>query len=438
MRRAGRRRCQSVLVSAGVFVHTGSQRGLDKKGGEMTWRQRRTMPGPWTDCNHRVPDARLAALLTAFPAGLFDERLYRSIHWADAYVTALSMRVLAALEAPDALVEPVAAADLHRRLRLAPGFERRLEWLLEWAVAAGVLATTDGNGLRTYCWAMPWAAVDVEGLADACLAIDAGNRPTAALLDAAAAAWPRVARGEASGEAVLLGPEAIGLWLDYFDNANLLYAANNRVAAIVAANQVANWERFSILELGAGAGSGTEALLLELEQRGQLDRLTRYLVTEPGTFFRRRGERKLKPRFRDCPLRFAALDIDRPWAEQGIEGGAFDLIFGVNVLHVAKDLAFSLREARSCLAPGGSLVAGECLRPFPQQGVYIEFVFQLLDSFAAVTTDPERRPRAGFLTPEEWQRSFIEAGFGGVGVLPDLVRTREIFPGLLIAAICGR
>lgn len=396
------------------------------------------MPGPWTDCNHRVPDARLTPFLAMFPPELFNERLYRSIHWADAYERALSMRVLEALDAPQALALPITAEELHRKLLLAPGFERRLEWLLERASMAGGLTATDGSNARTYHLATPWPEADMGGLADAGLAIDADNRPTVALLDAAAAVWPRVARGEASGEEALLGAERVGLWLDYFDNANLLYAANNRVAAIVAANQVADRAHFSVLELGAGAGSGTEALLQELEGRGQLGRLAGYVVTEPSPFFRRRGERKLKARFRDRPLRFASLDIDRPWAEQGIEPDAFDLIFGVNVLHVAKDLAFSLREARACLAPGGSLVAGECLRPFPRQGVYIEFVFQLLDGFETVSTDPERRPRPGFLTPEEWQRSFLHAGFADVNLLPDHVRTREIFPNLLVAAICGR
>lgn len=396
------------------------------------------MPGPSTDCNPAAPDARLAPLLADFPPELFNDRLYRSIHWADTYVLALALDVLGALGAPSMLGEPVGIADLARSLALAPGRDAQLRWLLDRATTAGVVVAEEAAGGRTYRLSTPWQATDTERLAADGLAIDEGNRPTIALLQAAATAWPRVVRGELSGEDALLNPEVIALWLDYFDNANLLYSANNRVAAIVAARQVADCERFSILELGAGAGSGTEALLQELDRKGQLDRLERYVVTEPSTFFRRRSERKLKSRFRAWPLTFASLDIDRPWAEQGVDGERFELIYGVNVLHVAKVLGFSLREARVRLTPGGTLVAGECIRPFPHHGVYIEFVFELLDSFNNVVLDRECRPRSGFLTPEEWRRSLSAAGFVQVDMRPNHFHTRVIFPHLLVAAVCGR
>jgi hypothetical protein len=101
-------------------------------------------------------------------------------------------------------------------------------------------------------------------------------------------------------------------------------------------------------------------------------------------------------------------------------------------------LAFSLGEARARLQPGGSLIAGECLRPFPEHAINVEFVFQLLAGFRSVVTDPERRPRPGFLTPEEWQQSLAHAGFTNVSFRPDHRRTRSIFPHLYIAAICAQ
>src|SRR5947209_11440195 len=55
---------------------------------------------------------------------------------------------------------------------------------------------------------------------------------------------------------------------------------------------------------------------------------------------------------------------DLPWNTQGITSAEFDLVYGVNVMHISKNLLFSLNEARSALAPGGSLVIGECVRPY--------------------------------------------------------------------------
>jgi SAM-dependent methyltransferase len=273
--------------------------------------------------------------------------------------------------------------------------------------------------------------------------IDMTNRATFDLLDAAAAVYPRIARGEVDGASALLAAEHINLWLAYFNNDHPLYALNNRVSAVAAAERLVGERPISerplrILEIGAGAGSGTECLLHELARRSLLDHVEYFLVTEPSAFFRRRGARSLSASYPDVPLEFAALDIDEPWATQGAPRGAFDLVFGVNVLHVATDLPFTLSEVRAALAPGGWLVAGECLRPFPQYPIYIELVFQTLDSFVDVVTDPELRPRPGFLTPEEWRRLLVQAGFGRIELSPDHIATREIYPKLFVGALCAR
>ncbi len=250
--------------------------------------------------------------------------------------------------------------------------------------------------------------------------------------------WQRLARGETDSRDALLGSGEIGLWLDYFANNNPLYAANNRVSAFAAADRLSELDELSILELGAGAGSGTEALLAEFGDRGWTRRVTRYVVSEPSAFFRRLGKRRLAMRAERSVLSFKSLDIDRSWADQGVAGASFDLVFAVNVLHVARDLIFSLREARRHLRPGGWLVAGECLRPFPGYPVYIEFVFRLLDSFLDVRTLPEIRPEAGFLTPEAWQRALSIAGFAEIEIVPDHGRIREIEPRFFLGALCAR
>jgi SAM-dependent methyltransferase len=226
--------------------------------------------------------------------------------------------------------------------------------------------------------------------------------------------------------------------MNYFSNDNPLYAVNNRVAAVAAARRLPDRAKRRILEVGAGTCGGTTALLDVLRAEARIDRLAEVLVTEPSAFFRRRGERLLKRVCADLPVRFAGLDIDRPWASQGIAPASFDLVYAVNVFHVAGDLIFSLREARAALAEGGVLVAGECLRPFPGEPVYVELVFQILDSFTAVRTDPETRPQPGFLTPEQWCLALGRAGFAEVEITPDHARIREIFPKLFAGAVCGR
>jgi hypothetical protein len=107
-------------------------------------------------------------------------------------------------------------------------------------------------------------------------------------------------------------------------------------------------------------------------------------------------------------------------------------------MHISRDLLFSLNEAHSALASDGWLVIGECLRPYFNQPIYPELMFQILESFTNVQTDPEVRPNPGFLTGEQWRWAFTRAGFQRVEVAPDIDRIREIYPHFFTGAICGQ
>ncbi|MFO1429417.1 MAG: class I SAM-dependent methyltransferase [Candidatus Competibacteraceae bacterium] len=384
-----------------------------------------------------TPDSRLAELLADYPGTLFSPTLYRSIELVERYSLDLAIAIIDRLGVATELEDWRSAAGICRRLNFDPLFQRPLAWLLERLAFAHLLATRQEEGGCCYRRANSWYRPELERLRDIGLAIDPANAATLDLLDAAAAAYPAVARG-GSGEEALLGSGNMALWLAYFHNANPLYAVNNWVSAIAAARRLVEKSRLRILEVGAGAGSGTEALLRTLNERCPDCRIERYLVTEPSPFLRRRAERLLTAEYRALPLKFAPLDMNQSWTDQGVAGGSFDLIYAVNTLHVAADLPFSLRQMQASLAEDGCLVVGECLRPFPEQPVYIELVFQLLASFTRVTTDPIRRPNPGFLTAEQWRRLLLEAGFNPVEVTPDQERIREIYPRLFVGAVCGR
>ncbi|HWH91632.1 MAG TPA: hypothetical protein VNV64_07545, partial [Candidatus Binatia bacterium] len=135
---------------------------------------------------------------------------------------------------------------------------------------------------------------------------------------------------------------------------------------------------------------------------------------------------------------WTTVDLDLPWSEQGIAPGEFDLVYAVNVMHVSKNLLFSLNEARLAIAAGGWLVIGECVRPYDNQPMYPELMFQILDSFTNVETDPEIRPSSGFLTAEQWRRAFSRAGFPRTEIAPDIERIREFYPHFFTGAICGQ
>ncbi|HLF56142.1 MAG TPA: methyltransferase [Thermoanaerobaculia bacterium] len=370
------------------------------------------------------------------PDSLFDDRVYAVCELADRYATETALDLARALGIEAPLARGGTVDELLAACGLAPSFRPALERLLDRLAGAGEIEREDGSPPR-YRAAGPLPPGEVAELRTLGLEFAPELAATLDLFDAAARAYPAAARGEAAGEELLLAPASVELWLRYFSNENPVYALSNRIAALAAAHRLPAAGPLRILEVGAGAGSAALALLEELERAGRLADVALYDVTEPSPFFRRRAERALRARFPGLALRSRALDLDSPFENQGGAQG-YDLVFGVNVVHVARDLGASLARLREALVPGGALVAGECFRLFPGQAVPADLVFQLFRAFTEVRVDGVFRPHHGFLSPEAWRTAFAAAGFAEVAVVPDLERIRERYARFFAGAICGR
>jgi SAM-dependent methyltransferase len=375
------------------------------------------------------------------PVSLFDDRIYAACELVDRYATELALDLARSLGLEEGLERGATVDELVAARGFAPAIRPALERLLDRLAGAGAIERSDGapGAAASYRAPRPLPAGEAAELRAAGVELAPELGSTLSLFDAAAAAYPAVAAGEAAGEELLLAPARVQLWLDYFSNENPVYALSNRIAAVAAAHRLPAAGPIRVLEVGAGAGSAALALLEELERTGALARVELYDATEPSPFFRRRGERALRARFPAVPLRVRALDLDRPFDEQGgATGGAYHLAFGVNVLHVAHDLGAALARLREALAPGGWLVAGECFRLFADQAVPADLVFQLFRSFTEVEVAAGSRPHHGFLSPESWRAAFAAAGFAGVAVVPDLERIRDRYARFFAGAVCGR
>jgi SAM-dependent methyltransferase len=388
--------------------------------------------------NPRQRDPRLAECLKDYPQALFGENLYQSIELMERYSIDLAIDLLHQLGLIDKLNNWRSANELCRELRFQPRFASAIGWILDRLIETACVQSRVEDGSTLYrLRQLPWPP-QLSHLRAIGLEIDRGNAATLDLLERAASLYSIVARGEQSGEQSLFGPQGVPLWLNYFHNANLTYAVNNWVGAALAARCLADRQKLRILELGAGAGSASETLVSWFDERGLLPRIERYLITEPNAFFRRRNQRELSARYPNLPLEWGALDLNASWETQGIISGEFDLVYAVNVLHIAKDLLFSLTQVRFALARDGWLVIGECLRPYPNQPVYPELMFQILESFTDVQTDSEIRPNPGFLTASQWRQVFSRAGFEHIEVAPDVDQIRELYPHFFTGAIGGR
>jgi SAM-dependent methyltransferase len=380
----------------------------------------------------------IAQWLNKFPAEVFGDRLYQSIELMERYSIGLSARVLNELGVFEQLSEWQSSEQLCAARSFQPRFTAALTWLLERLLESDSIEVKRGEGNPVYRLRPPVADFHLAELRSIAIDIDSGNAATLDLLDHAAGSYLAIARGENTGEGCMFGPSGIALWLAYFHNNNPTYAVNNWVGAVVAAERLSSKPKIRILEIGAGAGSGSTALLEWFQRRDLFSRIERYVITEPNAFFRRRAQREVTSRYPNAPLEWIPLDLNAGWLTQVNGCGEFDLVYAVNVLHVSKNLLFSLKEAGSALAPNGWVVLGECIRPHQNQPIYPELMFQNLDSFTDVIIDPEIRPRPGFLTAEQWRRAFSRAGLAHVEVAPDIENIQTIYSHFFTAAICGQ
>ncbi len=355
---------------------------------------------------------------------LFDDRFVRSWDLYEAFTRRLAARIAQEIGMDDA--DPRGPDEIALDAGLDPA---RSGPILAWLAAT--LSSGDDDGGTTA------PAGEPDAIRHQQLAHDPAAAPAYDLAVRAAEACPAVMRGEISGEEVLLAPDRIAAWSDYFSNDNPLYAINNRVGAL-GCLEWAPTGRLRVLEVGGGLGSGADALLEVLDAAGRLGDVDAYRFTDLSVPFVRRGMRALQSWMDRVPLSAGRLDLDRPFAGQGVEPGSVDLIWAVNTLHVAHDLEATLRQVRTTLAPGGVVVLGECVRPFDGQPVAPEMIFNLLESFRSPDLRPEWRPNGGFLTAGQWAAGFRSVGLDPLGTLPDIHRVREHYPSFVVAAVGAR
>jgi SAM-dependent methyltransferase len=380
-----------------------------------------------------------AALLPPELLPVFDDRFVRSSGLLEEYVARLAVSIFQSLGLEQACAQEASVLEaVHRAGLSAAVAERPMAWLLATLAARDWLTRTAGtSGEPRYRLRGSLPSLDPEEMLRAQEAHDPRCLPSYRIAALAAEHYPSVLRAEESGEQALFGPEGISTWVKYFSNDNPLYAVSNAVGAVAAQQSLPAGE-INVLEVGGGLGSGAQALLDRLIATGRAQALGAYRFTEISPLFLKRAQRTLGTLYPQYPLSFASLDLDQPLERAGVPPGSCSLVYGVNVLHVARDLGASLGQLRLALKPGGILVMAECVRPFAGMPVHLELVFGLLAAFRDAVLVPNWRPNPGFLTPEQWCAALEANGFVEARAYPDIAAIREAYPDFVVAAIIGR
>lgn len=374
----------------------------------------------------RTLPALLGSILDPSVREIFSPEFIICSELFDLFTVHKVVEVLRQLELSELARHGATAEQIVAAKGFVPGAVIPLRWMLDKLRVEGFL---DGG--------QPLPEADPERFESEACAVDPGCRPSFAVVNEMAVHALEFFRGERTGEEILFAPNRLSLWFDYFNNDNLLYAVNNLLGAEAVCRAFPPGEA-TLLELGGGSGSAALALAEKLRSHGALGRLRSYRFTEIVPTFLRRAERMIKAAFPELPVAYQKADIDQPLTSQEIEAGSMDLVYAVNTIHIADDLAATLTYIREILKPGGRAVFSECVRPFAGQPIYVEFVFNFLVHFTGVKTDPRIRPNHGFLTPANWRDAFAEAGFEQIAILPNVEEMAKVYPSFFVAAVSGR
>ena len=169
--------------------------------------------------------------------------------------------------------------------------------------------------------------------------------------------------------------------------------AANAIAAEALSELLADFGPARVIEVGAGTGGTTQALLGRLRPGDQ------YLFTDVSPAFVAAGRRRFG-------LDGRTLDLERPLAEQGIEPHAYDVVVAANVLHATSDLVATLARVRELLRPGGALLLVENGAPM----LWGDLTFGLTDGMWRFTDLGLRRGHA-LLPRSAWHQLLADAGF---------------------------
>jgi acyl transferase domain-containing protein/enoyl-CoA hydratase/carnithine racemase/aryl carrier-like protein/SAM-dependent methyltransferase len=166
--------------------------------------------------------------------------------------------------------------------------------------------------------------------------------------------------------------------------------------AELAARAARDERGLRLLEIGAGTGGTTAALLPML--RGFGDLVEEYCYTDLSKAFLLHAEETYRPQF--PAIRTAIFDVGKPLSLQSIEGNRYDAVIATNVLHATSNMRETLRNAKALLKRGGIMLINE----ISEWGWYSHFTFGLLEGWWLYEDESLRLPGSPCLSPGQWEK----------------------------------
>ena len=195
---------------------------------------------------------------------------------------------------------------------------------------------------------------------------------------------------------------------------------NGIVAAAVQAAARTPGTAIRVLEIGAGSGGTTAAVLPLLPSS-----VDEYVFTDTSEVFLTRAREK----FGAYPfLKYAVMDVEKSPAEQGFTPHRYDVVVAANVLHATRSLDETLGHVLSLLAPGGLLALYETT----EHPHWFDVSFGLIEGWQRFAD--ERRRDNPLLGRRQWTETLRARGFDDAVAFPEPGSPAEVLiAGVVLA-----
>lgn len=177
---------------------------------------------------------------------------------------------------------------------------------------------------------------------------------------------------------------------------------NAQLASCVAEIARTTGRKLDIIEIGAGTGATTEAVVKCKELAGNINR---YCYTDVSAKFLKYGKEKFAAYHY---IEQELLDISAsPVPDRFI--GEFDIVIASNVLHATRDISETLANTAAILKEGGSILINEVVR----ENIFSDLTFGLLDGWWNFEDIENRMEFSPVVSEKKWQENLEKNGFAG-------------------------
>ncbi|SMR45653.1 unnamed protein product [Zymoseptoria tritici ST99CH_1E4] len=202
----------------------------------------------------------------------------------------------------------------------------------------------------------------------------------------------------------------------YYENAPQWRRSETQLASLLHMLTKVN-PKCSILEIGAGTGGATKAIMQASPSRNKWTSIEKddghdaldfstYHFTDISPAFFDSARQQFSP-WAERML-FKQLDISSDPLEQGFEPNTYDVVVACQVLHATSNIRQAMLNVHRLLKPDGKLLLMETTR----DSIDIFLAFGLLPGWW-LSTEPERASSPS-LSLESWDLVLRETGFSGV------------------------